>query len=143
LTHFSPFSFSGNGILKENEEEFWISCRKGDLEKVKELSKLVSDINWVNDKRKRLTGLHIACERGRRDIVEYLLTLPQIQVNQKDSDGITPFHLGCEHGREEIVKILLEDKRVDVNPLESERWTPLYVACMQKSEEIVKILLKK
>ena len=137
---FISFSNSDVGLIKE--KEFWISCRKGDLEKVKELAKQMTDINWSNEKKESKTGLHIACDQGRIEIVQYLLTLPQIQVNQGDTRGITPLHLACLRGREEIVKILLRDERVDLNQGDQYERSPLNLACLRGREEIVKILLR-
>ena len=109
---------------------------------MKELSKLVDDINCINEKKDKKTGLHIACDRGRNEIVEHLLTFPQIQVNQGDFTGITPLHLACGNGRKEIVKMLIKDKRVDVNQSCILKRAPLYIACLHGREEIVKILLR-
>ena len=128
--------------MQKEEKEFWIGCRKGDLEKVKELSKHANNVNWANEKKKSQTGLHIACYRGRREVVEYLLTLPLIQFNVGDADGKTPLHVACESGKEEIVKILLKNERVDVNKGNIGRQTPLCIACVHGRSEGVKIMLK-
>ena len=114
------------------EKEFWIGCQKGDLEKVKELSNQVDDINWRNQKNAYRTGMHIACLRGKEKVVAYLLTFPLILVNQQDRIFAAPIWIACESGREEVVRMLLRDKY--------ER-TPLWIACAKGKREVVKLLL--
>ena len=97
------------------EEEFYEACRNGNLEKVKVLSLQIDDINWGNPKVNDWTGLHISCYEGKKEIVEYLISHPKINVNKEDNGGQTPLFIACLNGKEEIVKILLKDERVNVN----------------------------
>ena len=47
-----------------------------------------------------------ACETGRRDLVDYLLT-KDASVNVEDLRHRTPLHVACENGHVDIVKLLL------------------------------------
>ena len=128
--------------MSSKEKEFWNACEKNDLEKVKELSNQIDDINWGNPNVDGWTGLHISCYEGKKEIVEYLISHPKINVNKENEDGKTPLWIACWYGREEIVKILLKDERVNVNKESKSGYTPLFSACVNGKEEIVKILLK-
>ena len=122
--------------------KFYNACQKNNLEKVKELSNQIDDINWGNPNDFNYTGLHIACSLGNKEIVEYLISHPKINVNKEDHNGETPLYIACYYGYEEIVKILLKDERVNVNKEDNYGATPLWRACWNGRVEIVKILLK-
>ena len=53
------------------------------------------------------SALMKACETGRKDVVDYLLTRGAV-VNVDDLRRRTPLHLACEGGYLEIVRILLD-----------------------------------
>ena len=126
--------------MSSKEKEFWNACRDGKLEKVKELSLQIDDINWGNPNVFDYTGLQISCALGNEEIVEYLISHPKINVNKEDKNGATPLFWACSAGKEEIVKILLKDERVNVNKEDKDGSTPLFIACYNGKEEIVKIL---
>ena len=54
-----------------------------------------------------ITPLMKASERGKRDIVKYLLS-KGAKVNAKDGDGDTPLHLAARQDAVEILAILLK-----------------------------------
>ena len=126
--------------MSSKEEEFWNACYEGNLEKVKELSNQIDDINWGNPNVDGWTGLHIACRYGKKEIVEYLISHPKINVNKEKNDGWTPLFHACANGYVQIVKILLKDERVNVNKEANDGRTPLFIACDNGKEETVKIL---
>ena len=126
--------------MSSKEKEFYNACEKNDLEKVKELSNQINDINWGNPDRSDYTGLHISCLLGNKEIVEYLISHPKINLNKENKYGWTPLFIACWKGKEEIVKILLKDERVNVNKEDKFGQTPLYCSCENGKEEIVKIL---
>ena len=126
--------------MSSKEYEFYNACEENNLEKVKELSLQIDDINWGNPNDYDRTGLLVSCLLGNKEIVEYLISHPKINVNKEDKYGQTPLYVACWKGNEEIVKILLKDERVNVNKENKDGYTPLYNACLWGREEIVKIL---
>ena len=126
--------------MSSKEQEFWRACFNENLEKVKELSNQIDDINWGNPSYVDETGLHTSCWNGNKEIVEYLISLPKINVNKEDRYGRTPLFIACYNGKDETVKILLKDERVNVNKEDKYGSTPLFIACFYGEEEIVKIL---
>ena len=73
--------------MSSKEEEFYNACEKNNLEKVKELSLQIDDINWGNPNHGDSTGLHISCREGKKEIVEYLISHPKINVNKESHYG--------------------------------------------------------
>ena len=133
--------------MAQKEEEFYEACREGNLENVIILSLIQDsrfvnqiDVNWRNPNHNYWTGFHSSCREGRKEIVEYLISHPKINVNKESNSGKTPLYLACLKEKGEIVKILLKDERVSVNKEDALGVTPLYTACRWGKEEIVKIL---
>ena len=51
-------------------KEFWNACSEGNLEKPKELYNQPNDvINWSNPNYYNFTGLLIACDKNRKNVV--------------------------------------------------------------------------
>ena len=75
-----------------------------------------------------LPALYLACEYDRVDLISLILAHPQIDVNQKNIDGVTPFLVCCHRNQLEIVKLLLKDSRVDINMTDDYNHTPLWYA---------------
>ena len=128
--------------MESKEEEFYWACRDGNLEKVKELSNEIDDINWGNPNDFDQTGLFISCSFGMKEIVEYLIAHPKINVNKENEYGRTSLNVAFYGGNEEIVEVLIKDRRVDVNKGDDNGWTPLWGACYWGYETIVKIFVK-
>ena len=52
--------------MSSKEQEFYNACSDGKLEKVKELSLQIDDINWGNPNDFDQTGLFISCSFGMK-----------------------------------------------------------------------------
>jgi Ankyrin repeats (3 copies) len=64
---------------------------------------------------------------GNKEMVSYLLSLPNINPNTADIHETTALHCAAWHGSE-IVSLLLSDWRVDVKPVDSEGNQPIQCA---------------
>nr|XP_025875898.1 ankyrin-2 isoform X3 [Oryza sativa Japonica Group] len=76
------------------------------------------------------TFLHVAVERGRRNIVEYAhrtRSLARI-FNMQDNDGNTAMHIAVRNGNKYIFCILLRNRKVNLNILNNQGQTPLEIA---------------
>jgi len=110
-------------------EKLWVAAGKGGVQKVKEiLRNNPTLVNWRNKEEYSNTALHHACLCGHDSIVAILLAHPDIDVNQKDSDGATPFMFACRNGNTSCVRLLLKDQRVKVNERSNTGYTPLWWA---------------
>jgi len=99
------------------------------------------DINWCDLFNRSL--LMIAILQNREELVRYLLTYPQLNINYKNPHGITAFHI-LFHDLSisiSILKSFLSRKDFDVNIQGYEGWTGLHIACFWGREAFVKELL--
>ena len=88
--------------------------------------------------------LQVACANGFSDVVDYLLSLPEIDANASDT-YLPPLHLACKYGHLEIVKLFLQYaslKKIDLNQ-RIRHQTPLHTACENGQKEVVSLLLEQ
>ena len=100
----------------------------GNVEEVKEILRNNPgvDVNWrCEDEYGGYAALHKACAWGHDSIVTILLAHPDIDVNQKTSEGRTPFFVACWSGCNSCVRLLLKDSRVNPNEPDLAGSTPL------------------
>lgn len=83
-----------------------------------------------------------ACQQGYSEMVELLLTHPQIDVKKPTYKGGTPFFVACGKGHSQMVELLLKDQRIDPNTATNQGTTPFFIACQNGHYEVVKLLLK-
>lgn len=118
-------------------QDIYDACRKGNVELIKQLSKVNPDtINTPN--KSGYTPLIIAGYRNQLDAVKVLLDLGA-NVNAVSEDG-TVLTAACYKSNTALVKLLLE-YHADVQVKNNAGTTPLMFAIMAENEEIVKLLL--
>ncbi|BEP32575.1 MAG: hypothetical protein WBIAU2_08020 [Wolbachia endosymbiont of Drosophila biauraria] len=78
------------------------AVERGDIDAVNRLISEGADVKVENDKGE--TPLHIAAEKGHKEVVEALLGKDGIDVNIEDKHGNTPFKLATDEG----IKTLLQ-----------------------------------
>ena len=105
------------------------ALRDGDQVKAKTLLHSVSVHSRDNDGS---TGLHIACEKGQRDLAE-LLTQLGAKVKAKNWHGFTPLHLACLHGQPRTAELLVQ-QGARVNKQSRSGKTALHYACLCSSQ---------
>ena len=66
-----------------------------------------------------------------------------MQVNAKNTYGITPLHLACQVGNLQGVKLLINHAKIILNVTDGNGDTPLHEACYHGNEEITETLLDK
>ncbi|MBL6785762.1 MAG: ankyrin repeat domain-containing protein, partial [Rickettsiales bacterium] len=116
------------------------AAEKGNLEAVQRLIAAGYNVNRRRDKDGN-TALLAALNGSHFEIVSYLLTLPEIDVNQSNNKGITPLFLAIEKENISIVSYLLTLPEIDVNQSNKKGITPLFLAIEEANFEIVKLLL--
>ena len=84
-------------------------------------------------------ALHMAAEKGHREMVQHLLTY-NADVNKKTVDGRTPLQLALESGNESIIELLVQGGS-DVNVKFSYGETALSVAVGNSWHSVVKLLV--
>ncbi|KAK9759824.1 hypothetical protein K7432_016760, partial [Basidiobolus ranarum] len=61
----------------------------------------------------KIFPLHMAVSSADRATTEFVLSLPEVYVNQQDHTGNTALHIGASLGRIEVVKVLLRHEDID------------------------------
>ena len=98
--------------------------------------------NWT-DYDNGCNILMLAVRYERKELIEYLLTVPGINVNYRSRrDNFTAFNLLCYVvDNIHILKLLLAHKDIDVNVQDKDGRTGLYYACCFRNIEFVRELL--
>ena len=92
------------------------------------------------------TAMHLACEHGRIEILQYLSKLKECNIDlARDDSNQSCLHAACASGNVEVVKYLVGNWSLmfDINGQDNEGVTALFLACRRKHTEIVKYLLEK
>jgi len=132
LQHLIDATNSSLDYLKGFTTSFYGACAGGNLDVVKLALQPETDINkgWGEV----TTPLSVAAETGNLELVQYLLSLPGIDVNKGEC---TPLSLAASKGFVEIVKVLLNVPGVNIN---GGRRTALDLAVAEGQLEVVQIL---
>jgi len=93
----------------ENRSPLMIAVLEGDLETVRDFLELALGKIDINYNYARVgTYLHMAVEYGYLEIVNILLSIPNIDVTIRNSEGLTPLDLAFRNDKKEIAILLLE-----------------------------------
>lgn len=87
------------------------------------------------------TALNLAIQLDDKKITTYLLSIPEIDINLSDKNGLSPLHWAVINNNGELLNLLLSHG-ADINVQEIDGWTPLHLALKSSPKEIIAILLK-
>ena len=128
-----------NVIVTENEN----------IEKLKFLLSTSDklDVN-VRDKQYGATGLHLAANLGKVEMVRLLLTAYDIDINIRNNDGYTPFMEAVRKNHVNVMKCLMNESREDIDIINEQNhqntnMTSLMVASIHGSFEALKYILQQ
>lgn len=89
-----------------------------------------------------MTPLHLAADKGYTAICEKLLSCPQVNVSQENSNKATPLHLAAMHGSTDVCQMLLR-KGARVTAVEENGRTALHIASVKGHINVVRFLAKR
>mmetsp|Transcript_46054 Transcript_46054/g.111541 ORF Transcript_46054/g.111541 Transcript_46054/m.111541 type:complete len:306 (-) Transcript_46054:129-1046(-) len=89
----------------------------------------------------RTTPLHIACKRGKLEVVRLLLDW-NADIAAKDGSSCTPLHEACRWFFPDVAHLLLS-RGVNKEATDDDDKTPLHVACFRGRLGTVRILLNR
>ena len=93
-----------------------------------------SSINARDITGRRSTPLHFAAGFGRKDVVEYLLSIGG-DVASSDEGGLIPLHNACSFGHSEVVRLLIEAGS-NVNTSDKWGYSPLHEAAIKGKADV-------
>ena len=108
------------------------------------VNKAQLNVNSLNNSH--CTPLHIACINNKYDVVWFLTSNQNCDVEaKKGDDGNRPLHLACKHGSVDLVKHLVEVAGCDINARGQYERNCLHFACLNQHSgaEIVQFLFSK
>jgi uncharacterized protein len=126
-----------NGLnFQFNGDDFVRSAAEGDQKAFALFLAAGFDVNTPNTAG--YTGLMVASERGRADIIKSLLD-HKADPNAAGRDGTTALMLAAENNQPEIVKLLV-GRGADPNKQDNNGWTAVLKAAYQGNSKCIEIL---
>lgn len=117
----------------ELSRRFFFACRDRNAKVVKELAYNPEvDLNFRSAFSNGETAFAMACALGDYDLVDFLISLPGVDVNAPNNWNKTPLMYACIEIHYEIIRLLLSDPRVDVAAMDKFDNTALLCACSYK-----------
>ncbi|MBM3198844.1 MAG: ankyrin repeat domain-containing protein [Chlamydiae bacterium] len=120
-------------------EEFFEAAKSGDLKTVQEGLKQGLSINATGGSLNR-TALMLAALRGHTNIVQYLLSQENIDLNAQDHAGKTAMMLAAALGHTNVVQYLASREGIDLNARDHGGATALILAAGFGQLDIVQYL---
>ncbi|KAI9031091.1 kinase-like domain-containing protein [Hyaloraphidium curvatum] len=118
--------------------KFRIACREGNLAEARHfLADPSFDPNQVSDR----SGLMVAAEKARLDIVLLLLGDARVDVNVTNDNGENAFMLACQEGHSPVVELLLKDGRTNFDKRNYLGRTGFWLACWYNRTSTIELLL--
>lgn len=137
-------------LVNENVQKIWSYCTEGNDELLSEILKAGSctseDINKQN--KDGDTAIHIACSNLNTKCIAVLTAHPDVSVNCKNYDGISPLLLALAEAEAEakdaydIVALLVNHEDIDLFAEDNNGNTPLFLSCLVGFVDIVQKILK-
>lgn len=132
---------------RRNNQDLLLSAEYGDIKDVKRLldkesalGDLIADVNAKG--LDQWTPLHFAANEGKTEVVQFLLTQPEIDLEASSTIGRTPIHLASIRGHINIVRALVT-KGANKNAKDFDENTPLHHASEFGHFEVIIFLIKE
>ena len=128
-----------NKLNKNNYAALHYACAYGPVESVQALLNISSEM--LNNFECNYSPLYFAIKHNHLDIVQLLLSHPQLDKMISFPGNITPAHLACRLYSTDILKVLIENE-FDLSIPDSIGWSPVHYAASKSSLEAMKILVE-
>ncbi|KAJ5072020.1 ankyrin repeat family protein [Anaeramoeba ignava] len=103
---------------------------------------LNNSINLELRNSDNFTSLHLAIQKGCKDIVDNLLKFGA-DPNAQTLNGLNCLHLAANSKNSEILKLVLNTKKVDINSFDNTHKTPLLYAVETGNIQLVSLLIQQ
>ena len=117
MQKLSDFCFQNKiGMLKNNNRPIHLACEHGSVDLVKHLVKVAGcDINAKGQYEKRCLHFAFFNRSHKWEIIKFLTSRPNCDIEAEVNDGNRILHLACEHGSVDLVKHLVEVAGCEIN----------------------------
>ncbi|XP_067661962.1 ankyrin repeat domain-containing protein 50-like [Haliotis asinina] len=99
-----------------------------------------ANLSLVNDRGRNI--LHVACLKGRLEVLKYTLSLSTVDINSRDVRQKTPVMTAAESGQKEVVELLVE-RGANLSLVCDRGRNILHLACSRGHMEVVKYILSQ
>jgi len=89
-----------------------------------------------------MAPFHLAARSNRSDIVDYLFTCSNVNIECEDHDLNLPIHIACQNGSIDVIRSILCRYTVFIHSPNVKGYTPLHMACEYGDIDIVKLLVE-
>ena len=103
----------------------------------------VHDMKDINNSDCGYTPLHLACRKNSIECVEYLCSVPGIDMSIGNLYHQTALHIAARNGSMAMLSLLLSKHEFDLDLIDNIGFTPLHYAASRGSYAMVKFLLDK
>lgn len=117
-----------------------VSCQRRNFGMIKFLIDNAANVNLTDGRL--MTVLHKACSYGHMDLINLLLSAPNVNIEATDDRRCTPLHYACKEGNYKAAKRLI-DAGANVNAKNSEGITPYQVAIEHNHSNLALLMSKK
>eukprot|EP01129_Flabellula_baltica_P011679 TRINITY_DN5164_c0_g1_i2.p1 TRINITY_DN5164_c0_g1~~TRINITY_DN5164_c0_g1_i2.p1 ORF type:complete len:521 (-),score=71.24 TRINITY_DN5164_c0_g1_i2:341-1903(-) len=102
------------------------------------------DVN-LQDHYKFNTPVHVACSKGYRECLSFLVNDKRTSLNIRNINGETPLHIAVKKNREQCARILLASKRAEISVYDNNGIAPINLVRQRKSRRLssLKSLIEK
>lgn len=83
--------------------------------------------------------LHVAAQKGHGSVLQILIE-HHVDINERDTNGVTALHLAVENGHEATARLLLQHG-ADMNACDHQGRSPFYLAVSLGDEDVVRMFL--
>ena len=90
-----------------------------------------------------MTPLHFGAKMGYNDVVNFLLSVKNINPNARTNSGWTPLHMSAMKGHNGISSILCAHEGTDIKARDNKGNLPLHYAAQGGYVDITRLLLSK
>jgi ankyrin repeat protein len=94
---------------------------------------------WINYRN----PLQIACNVGRLDMVQTLITGSSNLINEHDAHGKTALFYACAKDQIEVIQLLMTNSSIDVNHQDKYGQTALHICCYNLSFRSIELLMNE
>ena len=131
-------------ITEKEKRQFRLNCKyinfcaRNDIENVKICLSRGANVNWRHGSSQ--SGLHFCVTNNNEELLDLLLSQPEVDVNIRCMRGWTPLMIACKKGYANIVRRLCQVSEINPNITDKYGDTALFLALYLYHIECVKIL---